>query len=132
MTTANYLKFLDLMISCKYISFLQDFVNFKSFLIKKIKAKELLKEWSKADVNEGKFVSNIDVLFAFLFFIYFIYLALPTRAGSPQQHMPITMGPFYLTHPVNFPCGRKPDYLGKTHDFRQSVDFYSFHMRTGF
>jgi hypothetical protein len=23
-----------------------------------------------------------------------IYLALPTRAGSPQQHMPITVGPF--------------------------------------
>jgi hypothetical protein len=30
----------------------------------------------------------------------FIYLALPTRAGSPQQHMPITVGPFCLTHPV--------------------------------
>jgi hypothetical protein len=35
-------------------------------------------------------------------------------------------------HPVNFPCGRKPEYPEKTHDFRQSVDFYSFHMRTGF
>jgi hypothetical protein len=56
----------------------------------------------------------------------FIYLALPTRAGSPQQHMPITVGPFYLTHPVNFPCGRKPEYPGKTHDFRQSVDFLLF------
>ena len=62
----------------------------------------------------------------------FIYLALPTRAGSPQQHMPITVGPFCLTHPVNFPCGRKPEYPEETHDFRQSVDFYSFHMRTGF
>ena len=61
-----------------------------------------------------------------------IYLALPTRAGSPQQHMPITVGPFCLTHPVNFPCGRKPEYPEETHDFRQSVDFYSFHMRTGF
>ena len=65
-------------------------------------------------------------------FIYFIYLALPTRAGSPQQHMPSTVGPFCLTHPVNFPCGRKPEYPEETHDFRQSVDFYSFHMRTGF
>jgi hypothetical protein len=64
--------------------------------------------------------------------VFFIYLALPTRAGSPQQHKPITVGPFYLTHPVNFPCGRKPEYPGKTHDFRQSVDLYSFHMRTGF
>jgi hypothetical protein len=62
----------------------------------------------------------------------FIYLALPTRAGSPQQHMPITVGPFCLTHPVNFPCGRKPEYPEETHDFRQGVDFYSFHMRTGF
>ena len=53
-------------------------------------------------------------------------LALPTRAGSPQQHMPITVGPFYLTHPVNFSCGRKPEYPGKTHDFRQSVDFLLF------
>jgi hypothetical protein len=46
--------------------------------------------------------------------------------------MPITVGPFCLTHPVNFPCGRKPEYPEETHDFRQSVDFYSFHMRTGF
>jgi hypothetical protein len=45
--------------------------------------------------------------------------------------MPITVGPFYLTHPVNFPCGRKPEYPGKTHNVRQSVEFYSFHMRTG-
>jgi hypothetical protein len=41
------------------------FVNFKSFSTKKIKAKELLKEGSKgADVNEGRFVLNIDALFA--------------------------------------------------------------------
>jgi hypothetical protein len=62
-----------------------------------------------------------------LFIYLFIYLALPTRAGSPQQHMPITVGPFCLTHPVNFPCGRKPEYPEETHDFRQSVDFYSSH-----
>jgi hypothetical protein len=28
-----------------------------------------------------------------------------------------------LTNPVNFPCGRKPEYLEETHDFRQSVDW---------
>jgi hypothetical protein len=40
-------------------------ISCQSFLIKKIKAKELLKEGSKgADVNEGRFVLNIDVLFA--------------------------------------------------------------------
>ena len=31
--------------------------------------------------------------------------------------MPITVGPFCLTHPVNFPCGRKPEYSEKTHDY---------------
>jgi hypothetical protein len=29
---------------------------------------------------------------------------------------------FILTHPVNFPCGRKPERPEKTHDFRQGVD----------
>jgi hypothetical protein len=38
-----------------------NFANFKTFL----GAKNRLKEWSKvADVNEGKFVFNIDVWFA--------------------------------------------------------------------
>ena len=41
-------------------------------------------------------------------------------------------GLFNKIHIVNFPCGRKPEYPEETHDFRQSVDFYSFHMRTGF
>jgi hypothetical protein len=44
------------------------FARFFKFqkLFDKIKAKELLKEESKdADVNEGKFVLNIDALFAF-------------------------------------------------------------------
>jgi hypothetical protein len=49
------------MISCKYISK----CNFQK-IFDEIKAKELLKEGSKgADVNEGKFVLNIDALFAF-------------------------------------------------------------------
>jgi hypothetical protein len=29
---------------------------------------------------------------------------------------------FILTHPVNFPCERKPEHPEKTHDFRQSVN----------
>jgi hypothetical protein len=41
-----------------------------------------------------------------------------------------------LTYVPNPPCqlswGRKHEYPAETHDFRQSVDFYSFHMRTGF
>ena len=31
-----------------------------------------------------------------------------------------------MSHPVNIPCGRKPEYLEKTHDFRQSVDYILF------
>jgi hypothetical protein len=34
---------------------------------------------------------------------------------------------FILTHPVNFPCGRKPELPEKTHDFRQSVDWLFSH-----
>jgi uncharacterized membrane-anchored protein len=48
-----------------------------------------------------KILLSINYTIFIYFFIYFIYLALPTRAGSPQQHMPITVGPFCLTHPVN-------------------------------
>jgi hypothetical protein len=50
--------------------FLQIYFIFARFckfqkLFEKIKAKELLKEGSKgADVNEGNFLLNIDVLFA--------------------------------------------------------------------
>ena len=69
-------------------------------------------------------ISSFEYVYCLLFIVY---LALPTRAGSPQQHMPITVGPFCLTHPVNFPCGRKSEYPEETHDFRQSVDFYSSH-----
>jgi hypothetical protein len=29
---------------------------------------------------------------------------------------------YILTHPVNFPCGRKPECPEKTHDIRQSID----------
>ena len=34
---------------------------------------------------------------------------------------------FILTHPVNFPCGKKPEHPEKTHDFRQSVDWLFSH-----
>jgi hypothetical protein len=42
--------------------------------------------------------------------------------------MPITVGPLnYLTHPVNFPCGRKPEYPEKTH--KVPVAFRKFLLR---
>jgi hypothetical protein len=34
---------------------------------------------------------------------------------------------FIIIHPVNFPCGRKPERPKKTHDFRQSVDWLFSH-----
>jgi hypothetical protein len=87
-------------------------------------------------VRDSKKISKNGIwdlrILLWTFYLFIFNLALPTRAGSPQQHMPITVGPFCLTHPVNFPCGRKPEYPEETHDFRQSVGFYSFHMRTGF
>ena len=52
--------------------------------------------------------------------------SLATGAGSPQEREPITVGPYYLSHPVNSPCGREPEYPEKTHDFRQSVDYTLF------
>jgi hypothetical protein len=40
-------------------------------------------------VTESKRICRAITPFIYLF----IYLASPTRAGSPQQHMPITVGP---------------------------------------
>jgi hypothetical protein len=71
-------------------------------------------------------IENLRTRYLLSTFLIILFLALTTRAGSPQQHMPITVGPI-----PNPPCRRKPE-PGETHDFRQSVDFYSFHMRTGF
>ena len=68
-------------------------------------------------------VDNLKFGGSFCFILF--YLAFATRAGSPQQREPITVGPYYLSPPVNFPCGRKPEYPEKTHDFRQSVDYSS-------
>ena len=60
------------------------------------------------------------------FFFFFYYFNFATRAGTQQQREPITVGPYHLTRPVYFLCGRKPECPERTHDFRQSVDFYSF------
>ena len=57
------------------------------------------------------------------------FFSFATRPGSLEWHI----GPYYLTHPVNFLFGRKLEYLEKTHDFRQSVTYTkTFHMRTKF
>ncbi len=51
----------------------------------------------------------------------FIYLISPTRAGSPQQLMPITVGPHYLTHPVNFLVGGNRSTRRKPTTFRRAL-----------
>jgi hypothetical protein len=56
-----------------------------------------------------------------MFFYLFIYLFSFANYGwVTTTAYAKYCDPFYLTHPVNFPCGRKPE---KTHDF---------HKRTGF
>jgi hypothetical protein len=47
----------------KYIVFLQDFANFKTFLRGKNRLKRLKERSKVADVNEGKFVFNIMYCF---------------------------------------------------------------------
>ena len=50
---------------------------------------------------------------------YFILFSFATRAGSPQQHEPITVDPYYLTPLSTFPVGgnrctrRKPTTFGR-------------------
>jgi hypothetical protein len=66
------------------------FARFCKFqkLFDKIKAKELLKEGSKgADINEGTFLLNIDVLFAF-----------NPRADGAKRRARVLIPPGYL-HP---------------------------------
>ena len=57
-----------------------------------------------------------------IFFCLLIYLF-----DLQRQHMPITVGPYSLMHPVSFPCGRKSEYPEKTYDFWHSVDILFLH-----
>ena len=53
----------------------------------------------------GKIRNN----YLFILFIYQFRFAI--RAGSPKQREPITVGPYHLTPPINFPHGWKPEKL---------------------
>ena len=48
--------------------------------------------------------------------LYYLYLQILSSLLLPHNYYPI------ITHPVNFPCGRKLENPDKTLDFRQSVD----------
>ena len=69
-----------------------------------------------------------------MFLFYFILFSFATRAGSQQQLGPITVGPYYLTHLVNFPCGGKIEtgVPGENPRFSAERWLYSFHMRNEF
>ena len=79
---------------------------------------------SNEKFNVEQIGSMIDIELIDFNLIWVFLFNFATRAGTPQQHTPITASPHHLTHPVNFPCGRKPE---KTHDFRQSVDILLSH-----
>ena len=51
----------------------------------------------------------------------FIYLTSPTRAGSPQQLMPITVGPHYLPTLSTFPVGGNRSTRRKPTTFRRAL-----------
>ena len=79
----------------------------------------------------GKLYVELHVEAKFSVFCCFFSISFAARTGS-QPLEAITAGPHHLTRPVDFPCGKKPEYPEKTHDFQQSVDLYTFHTRTGF
>ena len=77
-----------------------------------------------ADIKMSNIVSNAHIQLTQVYFIFYLYyLASPQWPGTPQQREPITVGPYHLTHPVYFPCGRKAERPEETHDFWQSIDF---------
>lgn len=88
-----------------------------------VKFTTLVWEDEIADKESNAWKSLEDTVYTKVF-IFFNLFSFATRVGSAQQREPIIVGPYCLTHPVNFPCQRKPDYLGETYDFQQSVDLY--------
>ena len=58
--------------------------------------------------------------------ILFFYLAYPQEQGHHNSVSQLLSARYYLSHPVNFPCGRKPKYPEKTQDFQQSIDYTLF------
>jgi hypothetical protein len=54
----------------------------------------------------------------------YVYYLLSLKTNYLYNNCDITfLTMFIFTHPVNFPCGRKPERPEKTQDFRQSVDW---------
>jgi hypothetical protein len=70
------------------------------------------------EIIECKFyIRLLDLTSTIINTFFYFDLALPTGTGSPQQHMPINVGPF--TPPCQLSLWEYPEI---THGFRQSVD----------
>ena len=72
-----------------------------------------------------RFVSIKNFIFHVCFFLIFLFSLASHKGRAPQQREPITVGLYYLSQTVNFPCWRKPEYPEKTRDYRQSVILFS-------
>jgi hypothetical protein len=68
-------------------------------------------------------ITNFVMLFQAVmkFLSRLVYIKISLKRGKVYCDVTF-LTVFILTHPVNFPCGRKPEHPEKTHDFRQSVD----------
>ena len=78
-------------------------------------------------LSDQRTVPSVQKSLSYYYIIILLLFNFATRAGTPQRREHIT-----VVYHRYFPCGRKPECPEETHDFRQSVDFYSFHMRTKF
>ena len=70
------------------------------------------------DFVHTTYIYKLNALLKKMLYYSIFLFTFATRAGSPQLREPVTVGPYCLTHTLNFPCGRKPEYQEKTHDFQ--------------
>ena len=66
----------------------------------------------------------------------FFLFSFATRAGSPQQREPITLGPCYLAHPSQLPVGGNRSTRGKPTTFGRALtilfsheDWFRIHIK---
>ena len=50
------------------------------------------------------------------------FLSLPLLTGFWSERFESQSYLYNPNYPINIPCGKKPEYPEKTHDFRQRVD----------
>jgi predicted nucleic acid-binding Zn ribbon protein len=65
----------------------------------------------------------LHVLYLYLYNYLLTFLLSPGYFILTTIMILLFLTVFIVTHPVNFPCGRKPEQPEKTHDFRQNADW---------